>query len=236
MNMGAVELEPGVETGEEGKVGSGGVIIVSLMGEEVPVMLEGLLTGRLEAVDDRMGDDVRLVGVTVILNGAGAPGLDVRDETAVPADVVDPYGALLLPPDGTVDILPCEGTGYPVVARLDPVTPSVLVVFAGLVLVKLAAVGPVEMDEFVRVNGGEEDEAVDSVGVSSGVELSDEKTTGEIIDPVDVDVVRRDEDVRVNDAEVGIGIIEALEEAPGPVTIGVTVALVKSGPVVVFAS
>lgn len=169
----------------------------------------------------------------MILNGAGAPGEDVEDEAVVLTGAVDPYEALLSPPDGIVVALSGVDIGYPMVAELDPVAASVLVVFAGLMVVKLAAVGPLESVEFEIAYGGEEDEPADTVEVNSGVEVSDEKTTGEMVDPVDVEVVRRDVDVRENDAEVGIGIIEALDEAPGPVTIGVTVALVKPGPAVV---
>lgn len=40
MIPGAVELKAGLGTEEEGKVGSGGVIMVSLVGEVVPVVLE----------------------------------------------------------------------------------------------------------------------------------------------------------------------------------------------------
>jgi hypothetical protein len=231
-----VELKPGVGTVDEGKVGSGGVIIVSLVGEVVSAMLEELLRGRPEAVEDSNDDEVLLVGVTVILNGAGAPGADVGDEEVALAGAVDPYGALLFPPEGVVVALLAEDTGYPVVAELDPVSTSVLVVSARLVLVRLAAVGRLELVEFEATYGGEEVDPADTAEVNSGVEVSDEKLTGGMIDPVDVDVVRWDDDVRVNDAEVGIGIIEALDEAPGPVGIGVTVALVRPGPMVVFAA
>jgi hypothetical protein len=242
----AVELGSGYGTDDEGKVGSGGVMILSLVCAVVPATVDELPTGRPEAVVD--GDvDVRLVGVMERLNGAGPPGVEYSDEAVALAGAVDAYGVLLIPlretaplvlvwlePGGTLPTT--DDDGYPVGADPEPVGTPVAVLVR-LKLGELSAVGPLELVAFETGNGGEEEGAeVDAEeGVEAGeevgdVKMVDEKTMGGMGDAVEVKVIRCEDDVC--DQDVGIGMMEALDDSPGPVGIGVIVVLDRIGPVV----
>lgn len=248
----AVELGSGYGTDDEGKVGSGGVMILSLVCAVVPATVDELPTGRPEAVVDGDVDD-RLVGVIEGLNGAGPPGVEYSDEAVALAGAVDAYGVLLIPlretaplvlvrlePGGTLPTT--DDDGYPVGAEPEPVGTPVAVLIR-LELGELSAVGPLELVAFETGNGDEEEGAEEAAeeGAEAGeevgdVKMVDEKTMGGMGDAVEVKVVRCEDDVCDQDLPVGIGMMEALDDSPGPVGIGVIVELDRIGPAVVFSA